>query len=370
MEDERYILLGKTPQELKVIVREAGLPPFTARQIEEWLYKRQVTSFDEMTNISKNGRIWLNEHASIGCSAPVETQRSHDGTVKYLFKTKKGDYIESVFIPTEERGTLCVSSQVGCKMGCKFCMTGRQGYSAQLTACDILNQIYSLPERDRLTNIVFMGQGEPMDNVEAVLRSIDVLTSSWGYGWSPKRITVSSVGVNRGLQRLLEETQVNVAISLHNAIPEERAKMMPAERAFGIEKVIGLLEKYEFCRKMKPGEFREGNHQRRLSFEYIVFENVNDSPKHIAALVGLVRRLDCRVNLIPFHPIPDSPLRGVSNDVMVYLRDSLTQKGVFTTIRASRGQDIWAACGLLSTLKQQQEKEISEEINQEKEDNQ
>ena len=360
MKDEKYVLLGKTPHELAVIVREAGLPSFAARQIEEWLYKRQVFSFDEMTNISKNGRKWLNEHASIGCSSPVEMQRSQDGTVKYLFKTKNGDYIESVFIPTEGRGTLCVSSQVGCKMGCKFCMTGKQGYSAQLTACDILNQIYSLPERDKLTNIVFMGQGEPMDNIESVLRSIDVLTSSWGYGWSPKRITVSSVGLNRGLQRLLEETQVNVAISLHNAMPSERIQLMPAERAFGIEKVIELLERYEFCRKMKQGELREGSHQRRLSFEYIVFENVNDSPRHVDALVNLVRRLDCRVNLIHFHSIPESPLRGASDDAMIRMRDALTRKGVFTTIRASRGQDIWAACGLLSTSKQQQEKGLSE----------
>lgn len=354
-------LLGLTLDELQAVAIGLGLPKFVGKQMADWIYSKHVDSIEEMTNLSKAARTKLAEQYELGISAPVDEQRSVDGTVKYLYRTEKGDFIETVFIPDGERGTLCVSSQVGCKMHCAFCMTGRQGYVASLSATDILNQIYSLPERDRLTNIVFMGQGEPFDNLDNVLRATEALTADWGYAWSPKRITVSSVGLAKGLRRFLDESRCHLAISLHHPIPSGRAQLMPAEKAFSIEDVVHLLEQYDFCRKPARGsQTSDVAHQRRVSFEYIVFAGINDTLRHADALIALLRNLDCRVNLIRFHDIPDTPLHGVDDKKMVQFRDYLTTHGLFTTIRASRGQDIFAACGLLSTAKQEAMKQEAE----------
>lgn len=332
-------LMGMSLYELKEVAKSLGMPAFTGGQMAKWLYTQHVKSIDEMTNISKTNRERLAAEYTIGCMDPIDSQVSKDGTIKYLFPTATGKHVETVYIPDHDRATLCVSSQVGCKMNCLFCQTGKQGFEESLTATDILNQIYSLPEVDKLTNIVFMGQGEPMDNLDNVLRATDILTADYGWAWSPKRITVSSVGVKNKLKRFLEESECHVAISMHDPIPAERAELMPAERGMGIEQVVELLRNYDF------------SHQRRLSFEYIVFKGLNDSMQHAKAIIRLVKGLDCRFNLIRFHQIPDIPLQGVSDEKMEQFRDYLTQHGVFTTIRASRGQDIYAACGLLSTSK-------------------
>ncbi|MDY5090209.1 MAG: 23S rRNA (adenine(2503)-C(2))-methyltransferase RlmN [Prevotella sp.] len=339
MPDIKQPLLGMSLAELKEVARQLGMPAFTGAQMAKWLYTQHVTSIDEMTNLSKANREKLAAAYTIGCMPPIDCQRSKDGTIKYLFPTATGKHVETVFIPDTDRATLCVSSQVGCKMNCLFCQTGKQGFEGSLTATDILNQIYSLPERDRLTNIVFMGQGEPMDNLDNVLRATEVMTSNYGYAWSPKRITVSSVGVKNKLQRFLDESDCHVAISMHSAIPEQRAQLMPAEKGMSITSVIDLLRNYDFT------------HQRRLSFEYIVFGGVNDSTTHAKEIVKLVSGLECRVNLIRFHQIPGIDLHGADEKKMESFRDYLTNHGVFTTIRASRGQDIFAACGLLSTAK-------------------
>ena len=336
---EKETLLGKTLTELREVAKSLGLPAFTGGQMADWLYRRHVTSIDEMTNISKRNRALLSERYEVGRFAPVESQHSSDGTVKYLFPTHDGHLVETVYIPDGDRATLCVSSQVGCKMHCAFCQTGRQGFEGNLSAGDILNQLSSLPERDTLTNIVFMGQGEPMDNLDAVLRATTVLTSDYGWAWSPRRITVSSVGVKGKLQRFLEESECHVAISLHTPISTQRAQLMPVERAMPISEVVDLLRHYDF------------SHQRRLSFEYIVFGGVNDTPRHAKETAKLLRGLHCRVNLIRFHQIPGSELHGASEESMLQLRDYLTSHGIFTTIRASRGEDIQAACGLLTTAK-------------------
>lgn len=299
-----------------------------------------------MTNISKANRAKLAAEYEIGCAEFSDAQYSVDGTIKYLFPTRSGKFVETVYIPDKDRATLCVSSQVGCKMNCLFCQTGKQGFEGSLPAGDILNQIYSLPEVDKLTNIVFMGQGEPMDNLDNVLRATEILTADYGWAWSSKRITVSSVGVKNKLKRFLEESECHVAISMHDPIPSERAELMPAERGMSIEQVVELLKNYDF------------SHQRRLSFEYIVFKGVNDSMQHAKAIIKLVKGLDCRFNLIRFHQIPDIPLQGVNDEKMEQFRDYLTSHGVFTTIRASRGQDIYAACGLLSTSKRSEKSDI------------
>lgn len=347
-------LLGQTEDELIGVARGLNLPAYVGKQLAGWLYKHQVTDIAAMTNLSRDARTRLSQQFTVGASLPVGSQESADGTMKYLFRTQGGHYVETVFIPDGDRATLCVSSQVGCKMGCAFCMTGRQGYIASLSTADILNQIYSLPQRDRLTNIVFMGQGEPLDNVDNVLRALQVLTAPWGYAWSPRRITVSSVGVAKGLCRLLRESRCHVAISLHHPVPQERAKLMPAERATSITDIIKILESNGFGRHAAhdAGE----SHQRRLSFEYILLSGLNDSPRHAEALVRLLRGLNCRVNLIRFHEIPNSRFRAATEPSMLRFRDYLTSHGLFATLRASRGQDILAACGLLSTKRQEAER--------------
>lgn len=341
MGDNLTPLLGMSLAELKDVAKQLGMPAFTGGQMAKWLYVRHVRSVDDMTDISKANREKLKGLYTIGCMTPVDVQKSKDGTVKYLFPTISGKFVETVYIPDNDRATLCVSSQVGCKMNCLFCQTGKQGFEGNLTVCDILNQIYSVPERDTLTNIVFMGQGEPMDNLDNVLRATEALTSDWGYAWSPKRITVSSVGVKNKLRRFIEESDCHLAISLHSPIHEQRAMLMPAEKAMPITEVVDMLRNYDF------------SHQRRLSFEYIVFGGLNDSPMHAREIVKLLNGLDCRINLIRFHHIPGVDLHGADDKRMEALRDYLTGHGIFTTIRASRGQDIYAACGLLSTARKE-----------------
>lgn len=337
MDNNKTPLLGMTPSELKEVAKSLGMPAFAGDQIAKWLYEKHVKSIDEMTNLSKANREKLNQAYTIGCSAPLLSHRSVDGTVKYLFPTATGKQVETVYIPETDRATLCVSSQVGCSMNCLFCQTGKQGFEGNISATDILNQVYSVPNSEKLTNIVFMGQGEPMNNLDNVLRVTQLLTDTKGYGWSPKRITVSSVGVKGKLKRFLEESDCHVAISLHSPIPEQRAELMPAEKAMSITEVVDLLRNYDF------------SHQRRLSFEYIVFGGLNDSMMHAREIVKLLKGLDCRINLIRFHQIPGVQLHGADDKKMETFRDYLTNHGIYTTIRASRGEDIYAACGMLNT---------------------
>ncbi|EOA58991.1 23S rRNA (adenine(2503)-C(2))-methyltransferase RlmN [Bacteroides sp. K03] len=337
----KYPLLGMTLDELQSVVRGLGMPKFAAKQIASWLYDKKVNSIDEMTNLSLKHREALGAEYEVGGVPPVEAMHSVDGTIKYLFQVGEKNFVEAVYIPDDDRATLCVSSQVGCKMNCKFCMTGKQGFTTNLTANQILNQISSLPERDKLTNVVLMGMGEPLDNLDEVLKVLEVLTASYGYGWSPKRITLSSIGLRKGLQRFIEESDCHLAISLHSPIPSQRLDLMPAERAFSITEIVDLLKNYDFSK------------QRRLSFEYIVFKGVNDSMIYAKELVKLLRGVDCRINLIRFHAIPGVDLEGTDMETMVTFRDYLTSHGVFSTIRASRGEDIFAACGMLSTAKRE-----------------
>lgn len=336
----REWLFGKTLTELDQVVMDLGMPRFTAKQIADWLYKKQVSTIDEMTNLSAKNRSVLSEKYELGRMDPVRVQESKDGTKKYLFPTLQGKAIESAYIPDKDRATLCVSSQSGCRMGCRFCMTAQQGFQHNLTAGEIVNQIRSLPERDTLTNVVYMGMGEPLDNLEEVLKSLEILTSDWGYAWSPSRITLSTIGVLPALTIFLEQTKVHLAVSLHNPFAEERLSMMPAQNAYPIERVMDEIKKYDFT------------HQRRVSFEYIMFGGLNDTPRHVKEFTRLAGGLKCRVNLIRWHTIPDAPYKGSNEAAMIRFRDALTARGVITTIRTSRGEDIDAACGMLSTKDQ------------------
>lgn len=333
----KYRLYGSSLDELKGLCEELGLSRFAHKQIARWLYTRFVDDIDQMTDLSKDARQRLKEVAVLGTTPPLKVSVSVDGTKKYLFATSQGEYIESALIPDGERMTLCVSSQAGCKMGCKFCATGRMGFRHHLSATEIINQVISIPERDRLTNLVFMGMGEPLDNIDNLLRALDILTSEWGMAWSPTRITVSTAGVARTLPRLLDEQRVHIAVSLHNPFGEERKQIMPIENSYSIVEVCNILRRYDFT------------HQRRVSFEYIVLEGMNDSPRHIKELSRLLDGIKCRINLIRFHKIPDSPFFSPPMERILEFRDTLTRRGIQTTLRASRGEDIEAACGLLST---------------------
>ncbi len=381
-------LLGLTLEELQAVACEAGLPRFAGKQLCEWLYKHRVTSFDQMTNISLKARERLKELYTIGRLEPTAEAVSVDGTRKYLFPIvisnqqsvvsgqqaaiSNQQYIECVYLPEDDRTTLCVSTQAGCKMGCKFCMTGTLGFHGNLSTADILAQVLHFPD---LTNLVLMGEGEPMDNIDNVLRALKVLTAEWGLGWSGKRITVSTVGIlpkqlrsqqsdgrnangeeKAALERFLNETDCHLALSLHNPYPAERAAIMPAEKLTPVEDVLALLRQYDWT------------HQRRLSFEYICWSGINDDQQHAKQLIRLLQGLPCRVNLIRYHSNKEDsckegnnksgekPLFPASDEArMVVFRDYLSAHGVTCTIRRSRGEDILAACGMLVNALQQKE---------------
>lgn len=330
-------LYGQTLPQLEALCNRLEMPRFAAKQIARWLYDKHATTIEAMSDLSVRHRALLAETYEVGFTAPEKVSISADGTKKYLYRTSQNHFIESAYIPDGDRATLCISSQAGCRMGCRFCATGRQGLQHSLSTNEILNQIGSLPERERLTNVVFMGMGEPLDNLDSLLPTLEILTSAWGFGWSPTRITVSTAGVASRLERFLDATQVHLAVSLHNPFPHERAEIMPVEKAWPIREVVEILRRYDFT------------HQRRVSFEYIVMSGLNDSPRHIRELCRLLDGIKCRINLIRFHKIPGSPYFSPDDRAMIAFRDALTAKGIHTTIRTSRGEDIQAACGLLST---------------------
>lgn len=330
--------------ELEAVVKEGGMPRFVAKQLAQWLYDKRVESFAEMNNISLKNKQWLETYYCVGRTRPATAVRSADGTVKYMFDFGGGHKVESVYIPDRDRATLCVSSQAGCRMNCYFCMTGKQGFKGNLTAAQIMDQILGIPSRKDmdersmmpLTNVVFMGMGEPLDNLDALMPVLEIMTAPWGMAWSPKRVTVSTVGKVAALKELLDRTQVHVAVSVHSADPVQRGSMMPAERAYPIHNVMRLLSGYDF------------SHQRRLSLEYIMWRNVNDDLAHANMLASLIGKIDCRVNLIKYHAIPGVELVPSSEEKMIIFRNYLNSKGVICTIRASRGEDIMAACGMLA----------------------
>lgn len=330
-------LLGMTLAELGAVCTELGMKPFVAKQIADWLYKKRVGAIEQMSNLSKDNRARLAAHYEVGRKAPAQVMTSRDGTRKYAFEVvAPGQYIETVMIPDRDRATLCVSSQAGCKMGCVFCMTGRQGFHGNLTTREIISQFMDVEESEALTNAVFMGMGEPLDNWDNVKKAIEILTADWGFGWSPKRITLSTIGDLATLKDFLDSTQCHLAVSLHNPFHEERQKLMPVENRYRLEEVLKLIRQYDFTG------------QRRVTFEYIMFAGVNDTKRHSDALARLLRGLECRVNLIRFHKIPDSPLSSGGEALIEAFRSRLEAAGVNTTIRASRGEDIMAACGLLA----------------------
>ena len=333
-------LYGKTLNELIAVTERFKLPGYTAKQIADWLYKKEIMSIDEMTNLSGNNRQILSENYSIGLSAPLKVAASLDGTKKYLYNVLDDKFIETAYIPDKNRGTICISTQAGCKMGCLFCMTGKQGFQGNLSANEILNQFRSLPEFNSITNIVYMGMGEPLDNINEVLKSLEIITSGWGYGWSPTRITVSTVGLKSEIQDFLSKSHVHLAISLHSPFDNERKQLMPIQASNPVKDILDAIRSFDF------------RGQRRVSFEYILFEGLNDKERHIKELARILNGIKCRINIIRFHSIPGSDFKSPDMEAIKKFKEKLNKKGILTTIRASRGEDIKAACGLLSTLEQ------------------
>ena len=338
-------LYGKTLNELIAVTKRVGLPGYAGRQIADWLYRKEILSIDEMSNMSKKMRELLSQYYEIGLSAPENVAESKDGTKKYLYKVLNDKYIETAYIPENDRATICISSQAGCRMGCIFCMTGRQGFQGNLSSNEVLNQFRSMPEYGKLTNMVCMGMGEPLDNIGEVLKSLEIMTAEWGYGWSPTRITVSTIGLINMIEEFLEKSRCNLAVSLHSPFDDERKKLIPVQKTNSVREVIDILKGYDF------------SGQRRVSFEYILFAGLNDSPAHVKELARLLNGLKCRINIIRFHYIPGSEFRSPETDAIVKFREALNAKGIVATIRTSRGEDIGAACGLLSTIEQNKTRE-------------
>lgn len=335
---EEKPLLGKSLAQLQQLVEELGQKKFVAKQLAEWLYVHRVAEIEQMSSLSKPFRERLAfEGYIVGRVMPMDVKESRDGTKKYMFGVSCG-VIESAYIPDNhnQRATLCVSSQVGCRMGCKFCMTGRLGFKGNLSANEIINQIFSIDETESLTNIVFMGMGEPLDNLSEVMQALDIITAPWGMAWSPTRVTLSTIGIIDALKEFLDGSKVHLAVSLHAPVSEVRLGMMPAQNKYPIAKVVDLLKQYDFT------------HQRRLSFEYTLFDGINDSLRDAAALALLINGTSARVNLIRYHRIPDSELAPAKEHAIALFKEYLEGRGIITTVRASRGEDIYAACGMLA----------------------
>ncbi|HAQ65323.1 MAG TPA: 23S rRNA (adenine(2503)-C(2))-methyltransferase RlmN [Bacteroidales bacterium] len=332
----RQPLLGYSLAELEEAGMLTGCREGSGRRLAYWLYRKAVLSFDPMVSIRKSDRQLLAASYSTGVVSPVSYVRAADGTCKYLFRFEHNRYVETALMPGPKRTTLCVSSQAGCRMGCSFCNTAANGYCGQLSVQEIVTQLAGIPEAMKVNHIVVMGMGEPFDNTDAVIKALEIFSAEWGFAIAHRNITVSSAGLMPGLIRFTEQTNYNLAISLHSPFEEERALLMPAQKVFSIIDVVGYLKQNPF---KKP---------RRLTFEYMVLQGVNHTEAHAVALFQLLKDLQCHVNLIGFNPFPGSPFQRPSGEEVMQFRNRLDQLGLMTTIRESRGADIEAACGMLA----------------------
>lgn len=343
--DGRVNLLSLNRAGLADYFSSLGEKPFRASQLMAWLHQRGIDDFDAMTNLSKELRRRLKEAATVQLPEVVMDQRSEDGTRKWLLRLADGNCIETVFIPEENRGTLCVSSQVGCTLNCRFCATGYQGYNRNLTTGEITAQIWlayralgeCVKEYRHITNVVFMGMGEPLFNFEHVTGAIDILLDDMAYGLSRRRVTVSTAGVVPGIDRLRARTDVSLAISLHAPFDPLRDELVPLNRKYPIEELLAA------CRRYVSG--KQGS---RITFEYVLLDGINDSPGHARALVSLLKGVPSKVNLIPFNPFPGAAYTRSGPEAIDRFRDIVIGAGIVTITRKTRGDDINAACGQLA----------------------
>ena len=333
-------LKDMTLDEIEIFISDLGKEKYRARQVMKWLYRSGATSFDQMTNLSKDFRSGLSVISRISALEIKEVQASQDTTKKILFELEDGNFIESVLIPGKNHWTLCVSSQVGCKMGCRFCLTGKQGWKRNLLPSEITDQLtmlrFNTPEGEKIKNIVMMGMGEPLENYENVLKAIRIITADTGIGFSKRRVTLSTCGIPPMIDRLGKDACVNLAVSLNAPDNETRSFLMPINKRYPLETLLEACREYQMPRR------------RRLTFEYILIEGVNSSPKDAERLARLLRGIRCKVNIIPFNEYPGSAFKTPAEADVEAFRNLLIKHNYTAIIRSSRGSDILAACGQLS----------------------
>ena len=339
----RTNLMGYGRQELGEFFAELNQPSFRVDQTFKWIHQRGITQFDEMTNLSKSLRSQLNEIATVKVPVIEKDLLSADGTRKWLIRLEDGNCVETVFIPESTRGTLCISSQVGCSLTCSFCATGRQGFNRNLAAGEILSQVWlarnllRIDVNDRpVTNIVFMGMGEPLLNYNNVIPALEVLLDDCCYGFSRRRITLSTAGVVPGIQQLLKDCPVSLAVSLHAPDDDLRTQLVPLNKKYPIRELL------DSCR-----EYAAYDRRWRVTFEYILLSGINDSPKQAKALVKILSGIPAKVNLIPYNPVPGLEYERPDQSTIDAFRDVLLQSGIVTVTRKTRGEDVDAACGQL-----------------------
>ena len=330
-------LCGLTADEIFGIIEPEEFDHSHAVLIANAIYKRKAVEFSQIKGISKKLKNWLSDNTLSGIYNPKASEISADGTVKYLFQNYEGQKFETVYIPDGKRNTVCVSTQSGCRMGCHFCATGIYGFFGDLSAGDIVNQILGLPVSEKITHIVFMGMGEPMDNISNVLKACEIITAEWGMALSPRNVTVSTVGITPAIELYLEKSRCNLTLSLFSPFPDERRRMVPAEKKYPVSEIIKTLKNYPLLKR------------RRLTAAYVMINNVNDTDKHLEGLKTLLLNSGIRVNLLPYHQLRSD--HNISSSIvrMQYFRHNLVISGISASIRKSRGVDISAACGLLAS---------------------
>jgi len=330
-------LCGLTASEISGLIQPGGFDHSAAIKVANNIYKKRITNLPDLTGISKKLISFLESNSETGIYPPAASEVSGDGTIKYLYISPEGLKIESVWLPDNKRRTVCVSTQSGCRMGCPFCVTGRYGFHGNLSAGDIVNQVISLPGSQVATHVVFMGMGEPMDNLENVIRACSILTAQWGVSLSPGNITVSSVGITPAVAVFLERSKCNLAISLFSPFSDERLRVVPAEKIYPVHEIIGMLKTFPVVRK------------RRFSAAYIMIRDVNDTDRHLEGLKDLLAGSGIRVNLIPYHQVKGDVYVSSSDERLMHFKHELVIHGISASVRKSRGADISAACGLLAS---------------------
>lgn len=330
-------LCGLTVEEIHDLIRRGGFEFRHAVALANIIYKNGGEGLAQSSRIPKSLKTFISDFAQAGIYSPSESEVSIDRTVKFLFRTSSGQQFETVFIPDGRRNTVCVSTQSGCRMGCPFCVTGKYGFHGNLSAGDILNQILSIPDAEKINHVVFMGMGEPMDNLDNVLKACRIITAEWGLAISPRHITVSSVGITPAVEEFLYQSDCNLTISLYSPFTDERRMVIPAEQLYPVREIIRIMKTYPLRKK------------RRLSIACVMIDKVNDTDGHLNELIKLLKGSDIRVNLLPYHPVKKDINRSSSDERMLYFKHNLVVSGISASVRKSRGADISAACGLLAS---------------------
>ncbi len=329
-------LCGHTLEEIFSLISSSGYTRAHALSISNSIYKRKASEFSLIPGIPRKLKEELSENAYTGIIKPVAFEISVDKSVKYLFRSDDGKEFETVFIPEIKRHTVCVSTQSGCRMGCSFCATGRYGFHGNLTAGEIVNQLLSLPDSQKITHVVFMGMGEPLDNLDNVLKACEIITAEWGLALSPRNVTVSTVGITPAVNKFLKLSSCNLTLSLHTPFSDERKKIAPVEKRYPVRTIIGLMKVHPLKKK------------RRLSIAYIMIRDFNDSDAHLEELISILKNSDIRINLLPYHNTGNGHYISSTEERMQIFKHELVISGISASIRKSRGADISAACGLLA----------------------